>query len=382
METLLDYLQQTPLYLQLLITLGAALALAAVMVLLLYPVLAASARRTDSFTLDAFVRLTRGAVFWFLAMLLTLWFWTVIYHRTPEADKLLIFPDILYLPRTFLYIFGGFFLVRIVRVGSDTIRHRYNADNAHNLRERKILTQLQYVQKIASIVIFIVTVSFILLQFDTVKSLGTGILSTAGVSGIIIGLAAQKSIANLLAGFQIAFTQPIRLDDVLIVNGEFGVVEEITLTYVTMRLWDQRRMIVPLNHFIDNIFQNWTRSNAELTGTVFLYLDYTFPVAELRAEVERFLPTQELWDERVGAVAVTDTSDRVMTVRILCSSTNAGNTFTLRCNVREHLLEWVRENYPDKLPVTRSMPATGSAAPGQGVAPQTVAAVDTDLDNA
>jgi len=256
-------------------------------------------------------------------------------------------------PRTLLYIFGGLFLTRITLVTADTIRYRYNMDDANNLRERKILTQLQYIQRIASIVIFIVVVSFILLQFDGMRNLGTGILSTAGVGGIIIGLAAQKSIANLLAGFQIAFTQPIRLDDALIVEGEFGTVEEITLTYVSLRLWDQRRLIVPLNYFIDHHFQNWTRYNAELTGSVSLHLDYTFPVDELRAEVERYLPTQQLWDERVVSVAITDTTDRVIVVRILVSSNNAGNTFTLRCNTREHLLVWIRKNYPNKLPTTR-----------------------------
>ena len=357
MSSLLTYLQQTPVYLQLLITLGVAMALAALCVLLVYAALRATARRTDSFTLAAFVKHTKGPALWFLAMLLTIWFWTLIIDETPDARDHLIFPAILHLPRTLLYVAGGFFLLRVVRVGSLTIRHRYNADNVNNLRERKILTQLQYIERIAAVVIFIVTLSFILMQFDQVRNLGRGIISTAGVSGIIIGFAAQKSIANLLAGFQIAFTQPIRLDDVLIVNGEFGVVEEITLTYVTMKLWDQRRMIVPLNHFIDNIFQNWTRTSSELTGSVFLYLDYTFPVDELRAETERFLPTQELWDRRVGTVAVTDTSDRVMTVRILCSSDNAGNTFNLRCAVREHLLRWVREHHPTKLPVTRSVSA-------------------------
>ena len=228
-----------------------------------------------------------------------------------------------------------------------------NADDVNNLRERKILTQLQYIQRIVSIIIFVLVVAFIFLQFEGMRKLGAGILSTAGVSGIIIGIAAQKSIANLLAGFQIAFTQPIRLDDVLIVKGEYGTVEEITLTYVTMKLWDQRRQVVPLQYFIDNVFQNWTRTNAELIGSVVLFLDYSFPVQELREEVERYLPTQELWDKRVQSVAVTDTSEKTITVRILVSSDNSGNTFTLRCNTREHLLEWVRVNHSDKLPQQR-----------------------------
>lgn len=354
MQSFIDLINATPVYVQLLIAFGAAMLIATVVVMVLYPILSASARKTQSFTLEIFTKNTRDTVFWLLAMLLTYWFWSVIDGQLSSDQKPFFLPNALHLPRTLLYIFGGLFLIRITRVIARTIRHRYNADDVNNLRERKILTQLQYIQRIVSIIIFVVVVAFIFLQFEGMRKLGTGILSTAGVGGIIIGLAAQKSIANLLAGFQIAFTQPIRLDDVLIVEGEYGTVEEITLTYVTLKIWDQRRLIVPLNHFIDNTFQNWTRSSAELTGSVFLHLDYTFPIDELRAEVERYLPTQDLWDKRVVSVAVTETSERAITVRILVSSDNAGNTFTLRCNTREHLLKWVREKYPNKLPLTRS----------------------------
>ncbi len=355
MQDLLDLLESFPVYLQLLIAFGAALLMAAVVVIIFYSILKASARRTDSYTLRIFAQNTRTPVFWFLAMLVTYWFWSVTINTITEEQLQDIFylPGALHIPETLLYTFGGLFLIRLTGVIASTIRHRYNADDVNNLRERKILTQLQYIQRIVSIIIFVVVVAFILLQFEGMRKLGTGILSTAGVGGIIIGLAAQKSIANLLAGFQIAFTQPIRLDDVLIVNGEYGTVEEITLTYVTMKLWDQRRQIIPLQHFIDNTFQNWTRTSAELTGSVFLYLDFNFPVEELRQEVTRYLPTQELWDERVNSVAVTETSERTMTVRVLVSSNNAGNTFTLRCNTREYLLQWVRENHPDKLPLQR-----------------------------
>jgi small-conductance mechanosensitive channel len=353
MQELLELVTSTPVPLQLLIAFGIALALATVIVMVLFSVLRASARKTQSFTLEAFSKRGRTSVFWLLVMLLTYWLWSLVGASLPEGADSFFLPGALHLPRTLLYIFGGVFLVQVTRVAGDTIRYRYNADDFNNLRERKILTQLQYIQRIASIIIFVVVVAFIFLQFDGMKKLGTGILSTAGVGGIIIGLAAQKSIANLLAGFQIAFTQPIRLDDVLIVNGEFGTVEEITLTYVTMKLWDQRRQVIPLQYFIDNVFQNWTRSNPELIGSVFLYLDYSFPVQELRQEVERYLPTQELWDERVQSVAVTETSERTITVRILMSSDNASNTFTLRCNVREYLLAWVRTNHSDKLPQQR-----------------------------
>lgn len=353
MQDFIELISSMPILLQLLIAFGGAMALATVMVMIVYPILKASASRTGSFTLEAFAKRTRTSVFWLLVMLLTYWLWSLVDASLPEDEDNFYLPGLLHLPRTLMYVFGGAFLIQVTRVAADTVRHRYNADDVNNLRERKILTQLQYVQRIVSIVIFVVVVAFIFLQFEGMRKLGTGILSTAGVGGIIIGLAAQKSIANLLAGFQIAFTQPIRLDDVLIVNGEFGTVEEITLTYVTMKLWDERRQVVPLQHFIDNVFQNWTRSSSELIGSVFLYLDYSFPVEELREEVERYLPSQELWDERVKSVAVTETSERTITVRVLVSSNNSGNTFTLRCNTREHLLKWVRENHADKLPQQR-----------------------------
>lgn len=364
MEDLLNLISDFPLYLRLLIAFGAAMALSTLIVLILYPTLRASARKTNSYSLKVFAERTRTAVFWLMAMLFTYWLWSLLENMLPAESENAFFPGILHLPRTLIYIFGGAFLIQITRVAADTIRHYYNADDGNNLRERKILTQLQYIQRIISIIVFIVVVAFILLQFDGMRKVGTGILSTAGVGGIIIGLAAQKSIANLLAGFQIAFTQPIRLDDVLIVNGEFGTVEEITLTYVTMRLWDQRRQVVPLQYFIDNIFQNWTRTNSELIGTVMLYLDYSFPVEELREEVSRFLPTQELWDERVQSVAVTDATEKTIAVRTLVSSSNAGNTFDLRCKTREHLLKWIRTNHPDKLPKQRM--EGSQLLPGEG----------------
>ncbi|MEL6141484.1 MAG: mechanosensitive ion channel domain-containing protein [Bacteroidota bacterium] len=157
----------------------------------------------------------------------------------------------------------------------------------------------------------------------------------------------------MLAGFQIAFTQPIRLDDALLVEGEFGRVEEITLTYVSLKLWDERRMVVPLQYFIDKPFQNWTRSSSELLGTIFFYVDYTFPIQALRDELERFLPTQELWDGRVKNVLVTDLKDNTMQLRVLISAVDSGSTFGLRCAVREHLIGFIQHNYPDSLPKVR-----------------------------
>ena len=332
---------------------GLAVLLGLLATLIIYASLGATARRTESYTLEAYVKSTRNIFFWMLTFLLMSSFWITLLSAKGEGEVALYLEPAIKIVRTFFYVTLGVYLIRLAKVAADTIRHRYNADDVNNLRERKILTQLQYVQRIFGVVVFVVIVAFILMQFETMKQLGQGILTSAGVGGIIIGIAAQKSIANLLAGFQIAFTQPIRLDDALIVNGEYGWVEEITLTYVTMRLWDQRRQIVPLQKFIDEPFQNWTRTSSELIGTVLLHVDYTFPVHALRAELDRWLPEQDIWDQRVKSVLVTDNNDRAMTVRVLVSAKDAGTTFDLRCRTREYLISWVQENYRECLPQNR-----------------------------
>lgn len=366
LETLIEY----PLALQMLILAILGLLLAFVGRWILVVVLRASRKRVDSYITDIIIRRAARPVFWVIALAAIVVLWGGL-PAMEERPLILILG--VYSARTLLYIAAASLLVRGVDIVSDVIRHRFNINNNNNLAERKILTQLQYIRKIAVIAIVVVAIAFILLQFDSVRSLGTGLLTASGVTGIVIAFAAQKSIANLLAGFQIAFTQPIRLDDALNINGEFGRVEEITLTYVTLKLWDERRMVVPLQYFIDNPFQNWTRSSSQLVGTVLLHVDFRLPLGELRAEVDRFLPTQELWDERVKNVQVTDLTDRVMTVRVLVSSVDSGSTFTLRCIVREHLITFIRENYPHCLPQSRvtsldeGLTSAGSA--GQPVTP-------------
>lgn len=263
----------------------------------------------------------------------------------------------------------SWFLLRVIDLASAIIMRQFDIQEEDNLDERKIITQLQYIRQVAAVVLVILALALILLQFDGVRQVGTGILTSAGVAGIIIGFAAQRSIANLLAGFQIAFTQPIRIDDVVIVEGEWGRIEEITLTYVVIKIWDQRRLVVPLQYFIDKPFQNWTRSTAELTGAVFLYVDYTFPVDSLRSELKSYLEQHPLWDQRVMAVQVTDAKPDVMEVRLLVSAGNAGNTFDLRCDVREHMIAFAQQHYPKALPRQRwefSSEKNGKAPPAEG----------------
>ncbi len=245
-------------------------------------------------------------------------------------------------------------LIQTIHVFEDYVYHAFDIKKTDNLRERKIRTQLQFVRKFAIALIIILTLGTVLLSFESMRKIGTYLITSVGVGGIIAGFAAQKSLSNLLAGFQIAFTQPIRIDDVLVVEGEWGRVEEITLTYVVVCIWDQRRLILPINYFIEKPFQNWTRISADILGTAFIYVDYTLPVEAVRNELTRLLESNILWDKRVNVLQVTDVKEHTMELRALMSAANSSQAFDLRCFVRENLVTFIQQNYPDSLPKTRA----------------------------
>ncbi|MGN6618213.1 MAG: mechanosensitive ion channel family protein [Ilyomonas sp.] len=244
-------------------------------------------------------------------------------------------------------------LISIVKVVEDYVYYAYDLHKSDNLRERKIRTQLQFLRKLIVTIIFVLAGCAVLLSFESLRRIGAGLLTGVGIGGIIIGFAAQKSLSNLLAGFQIAFTQPIRIDDVLVVEGEWGRVEEITLTYVVLNIWDQRRLILPINYFIEKPFQNWTRTGSAILGTVFLYLDYRIPINDIRKEFDRLLKETKLFDGRASVVQVTDVRERTVEVRLLVSANNSGQAFDLRCYIRENMILFLQKNYPDCLPHTR-----------------------------
>mgnify|MGYP003575451011 CR=1 FL=1 len=254
---------------------------------------------------------------------------------------------------SFIAIFA-YLLINLIRVVQDFIIHTYILQKDDNLRERKIMTQLQFIRKFFMAFIILLAVAAILFSFDGMRKIGAGLLTSVGIGGIIIGFAAQKSLGNLLAGFQIAFTQPIRIDDVLVVEGEWGKVEEITLTYVVVAIWDQRRLILPINYFIEKPFQNWTRISSDILGTVFIYTDYNVPVDALREEFERLLASTPLWDKRVQVIRVTDAKEGTVEIRALMSSSNSSKNFDLRCFIREKLIDFIKNHYPESLPRTRA----------------------------
>jgi small-conductance mechanosensitive channel len=249
----------------------------------------------------------------------------------------------------------GFILVQFVDAMAQLVLRRYRIDVADNREARGIYTQVTVLKKIAVGVIALFAIASMLMVFQPVRQLGTAMIASAGVAGIVIGFAAQKSLGTLLAGFQIAMTQPIRIDDVVIVEGEWGKIEEITLTYVVVCIWDLRRLVVPITYFIEKPFQNWTRTSADILGTVFLQVDYAVPVDAMRQELTRILEASPNWDRKVNVLQVTDAKERTLELRALASSSDASKSWDLRCEMREKLVAFVQKNYPGSLPRLRTM---------------------------
>ncbi len=244
-------------------------------------------------------------------------------------------------------------LFQAVAVVEKVVLGQYDITTADNLQARKIHTQVRVISKTIYVIIGVFSVASALMLFEEVRRFGTSILASAGVIGIIVGFAAQKTIANLFAGFQLALTQPIRIDDVVIVENEWGRVEEITLTYVVIKIWDDRRLVTPLSYFIEKPFQNWTRVSASLLGSVFVWADYTMPVAELRRRVQAIVESCEDWDRRFWNFQVTDVTERAMQIRVLATAADSGKAWNLRCEIREKLIEAMQQHFQQSLPKLR-----------------------------
>lgn len=245
--------------------------------------------------------------------------------------------------------------MRAISGVADGVALLHPADVADNLQARRVQTQTKVLARTASALVLLAALAFVLMTFPRARQLGTSLLASAGIMGLVVGLAAKSVFGNLLAGLQIAMAQPIRLDDVLIIEGEWGRVEEITATYVVLRIWDERRLIIPLQWFIEHPFQNWTRSSADILGTVMLWVDYTLPVATLRKKAEEMCKGSPHWDGRVCVVQVTDATDRAMQLRILVSASDSGKAFDLRCELREGLIAYIQSEFPQSLPRLRAL---------------------------
>ena len=230
---------------------------------------------------------------------------------------------------------------------------QYDLQKENNLRARKVYTQFKVFERIIVFVVIILAIGIILMTFDRIRQIGISLLASAGIAGIILGFAAQRIIATVLAGFQIAITQPIRIDDVVIVENEWGWIEEIALTYVVVRIWDKRRLIVPTTYFIEKPFQNWTRTNSEILGTVFIYADYSVPTEAVRHALTQILESSALWDKQVNVLQVTNATERTIELRALMSAKDSSSAWDLRVHVREKLIQFLQENYPESLPKVR-----------------------------
>ncbi|SDH30689.1 mechanosensitive ion channel family protein [Winogradskyella thalassocola] len=244
-------------------------------------------------------------------------------------------------------------LIAFLQALEVVVKTKFEIEGNHKAKERKVLTQLRFLKSLAFIIIITLAIASILWNIPSVRKVGTTILTSAGVIGIIVGVAAQKSIANLITGFQIAFTQPIKIDDEVEIEGEFGVVEDITLTYVIIKIWDWRRLVLPLSYFNDKPFVNWTFNSKDIIGAVFLYVDYTFPVEELRKEFKTILSNHPKWDNNIAKLLVTKTDQKTMELRATFSAKDSSDIWDLRCDIREKLISFIQENYQDCLPSVR-----------------------------
>jgi small-conductance mechanosensitive channel len=247
----------------------------------------------------------------------------------------------------------GWFLIGTVRITREALLSRYDITARDNLKARRIYTQIKVIENIIVVGIVFLTAACILMTFENVRQIGTSLLASAGILGIILGFAAQKTLGNFIAGIQIALAQPIRLDDVVIVEGEWGWIEEITLTYVVVRIWDLRRLVVPISYFVEKSFQNWTRVSADILGSVFLYADYTVPIDKIRQELTQILEKSPHWDKKVNVLQVTNATNTTIELRALMSASDSPTAWNLRCEVREKLLTFIQKNFPQSLPKTR-----------------------------
>ncbi len=236
----------------------------------------------------------------------------------------------------------------------DLILLRYPTESDDNNLTRRVLTQATVLMRTLSGLVILLGISAALMTFPSVRQIGASLLASAGLAGIVVGFAAKPVLGNMIAGLQIALTQPMKIDDIVIVEGEWGRIEEISSSFVAIKIWDERRLIVPLQWFIEHPFQNWTRNSTQIMGTVFLWVDFSVPLEALRRELEKLCHSATQWDGRVCSLIVTDTSERAMQVRALVSSADSGRNWDLRCLVREHLISFLQREHPHALPRLRA----------------------------
>jgi small-conductance mechanosensitive channel len=249
-----------------------------------------------------------------------------------------------------LILLIGWIVLLAANLSADHYIGRFQIGAPDDFLARKAVTQVEVLKRIIDALIIVVAIGFALMTFDPVRQVGLSLFASAGVVGIVAGVALRSALANFFAGLQIALTQPIRIGDVVTVEGEFGNVEELSSSYVVIRLWDLRRLVVPLSYFIEKPFQNWTRSSSRILGTVFIHMDYTVPIETIRKKAKEIVEASGLWDRQVFNVQVTDMKEISLEIRILVSAADSGKSWDLRCEVREKLIDFIKSEYPNALP--------------------------------
>lgn len=268
-----------------------------------------------------------------------------------------------------LIVAVAWLLLRGVGVLEDAAMRRFTIDMKDNLHARRKRTQAQVLRRVASVVIFVLATAAVMLTFEEARAVGASLLASAGVAGLVAGIAARTTLGNLIAGLQIVFTEPIRLDDVVVVEGEWGKIEEITLTYVVVRIWDARRLVLPTTYFVEQPFQNWTRTSAQVLGAVNLHVDYTTPVEDVREELHRILQSCDKWDRDAWVLQVIGATEQTIELRALMTAEDAPTAWDLRCEVREQLVGYLQKRHPQALPRLRWAevdPGNGEAGADRG----------------
>jgi small-conductance mechanosensitive channel len=257
----------------------------------------------------------------------------------------------------------GWAAIESLNIAANIYLRRFRLDVDDNLLARKHNTQVRVLLRTIDVLIVLITIGGVLMTVPAVRQYGYSLFASAGVAGIIVGLAARPVLSNLFAGVQLAMTQPIRIEDVVIIEGEWGTIEEITSTYVVVRIWDLRRLIVPLSYFIEKPFQNWTRDSAALTGVVYFYVDYRAPVGAIRAKLTELVKQSKDWNGKTVALQVTDAKQNVIELRATMSADDAGRTWNLRCEVREKMIDFLQREHPEALPRQRQINLREDGAP-------------------
>ncbi|MET3962424.1 small-conductance mechanosensitive channel [Marmoricola sp. OAE513] len=243
---------------------------------------------------------------------------------------------------------------KVLFLVEDTVLSRVKVDVEDNRRARRVRTQLGVIRRLSAVIIAVIALAAILMTFDTMRTYGASVLASAGLAGVVAGLAAQTTLSNVFAGLQLVFTDALRFDDIVVVEGQWGRIEELTLTYVVVHLWDERRLVLPATYFATTPFENWTRSESRVIAAVELHVDPSAPIQEMRSRTRELVEANPLWDRREWVLQVTGSTELTMVVRVTASAADASSAWDLKCDLREQLLEWLQQEHPTALPQVRT----------------------------